>query len=102
MDKIFCYIDFRNPTWEVKELMTYRQRINLNDIAEEAGVSVTTVSLVLNGKAANTRIAEDTQKKVRDIARTAGIRKKIVHFPRLPRSTLPYRYLLLHERLYFS
>ena len=89
MDKIFCYIDFRNPTWEVKELMTYRQRINLNDIAEEAGVSVTTVSLVLNGKAANTRIAEDTQKKVRDIAAQLGYEKKSSIFPVSPDQ--PYR-----------
>ena len=41
-------------------------RITAKDIAREAGVSETTVSLVLNGRPA--RISEKTQKRVLEIA----------------------------------
>ncbi|MFH8252324.1 LacI family DNA-binding transcriptional regulator [Microbacterium sp. B2969] len=48
--------------------MTTRPRIS--DVAAAAGVSVTTVSLVLNN--AKTRISADTQQRVRDAARAVG------------------------------
>lgn len=42
------------------------ERVTIKDIAAKAGVSVTTVSLVLNGK--EHRIAQETRKKIIDIA----------------------------------
>ena len=41
-------------------------RTTIKDIANRAGVSVTTVSMVLNGK--EHRIAQETKKKIIDIA----------------------------------
>lgn len=44
------------------------QRTRLLEVANRAGVSVSTVSLVLAGKSANRRISEDTRDRVRKIA----------------------------------
>jgi len=51
-----------------------KRRVRLSDIAEQAGVSATTVSLVLNDKAANgnVRISDQTIKKVRRTALSMG------------------------------
>jgi DNA-binding LacI/PurR family transcriptional regulator len=53
-----------------------KRRVRLSDIAERAGVSATTVSLVLNDKAANgnVRISDQTIKKVRRTALSMGYR----------------------------
>lgn len=50
------------------------RRVRLSDIAEQTGVSVSTVSLVLNDKAAggNVRISEQTIQKVRRTALSMG------------------------------
>lgn len=44
----------------------------LADIARKAGVSKTTVSLILNGKAEQYRISQQTRERVRTVARQAG------------------------------
>ena len=44
------------------------RRISIRDVAEAAGVSVTTTSYVLNQKA-NTRISDDTARRVREAAK---------------------------------
>lgn len=51
-----------------------KRRVRLSDIAERAGVSATTVSLVLNDKATNgnVRISDQTIKKVRRTALSMG------------------------------
>lgn len=46
--------------------------ISLNDVAQAANVSISTVSLVVNGKADRRRIAPVTQERVRAVARQLG------------------------------
>ncbi len=48
--------------------MSLLRKVSIKDIAEAAGVSVTLVSFVLNGKASEYRINEDTAKRIIDIA----------------------------------
>ncbi len=45
------------------------QKVNINDIAQKAGLSITTVSRVLNGKAKQYRIGKKSQEKVREAAK---------------------------------
>jgi len=45
------------------------QKANINDIASKTGLSISTVSRVLNGKAESYRIGEKSQKKVIEAAR---------------------------------
>ncbi len=47
-----------------------RKKSNIKDIAEVTGLSVSTISRVLNGKAKEFRISEKTQKKVIEAAET--------------------------------
>lgn len=54
--------------------MTIKKRITLNDIAEIAGVSKTTASMVLNGQSDQFRIKDETRKKVLEIANQQGYR----------------------------
>ena len=45
------------------------KKLTIRDIAEEAGLSISTVSRVLNGKAQEYRIGTESQKRVREVAR---------------------------------
>ena len=45
------------------------QKANITDIAEMAGLSITTVSRVLNGKAEQYRIGKKSQQKVKEAAK---------------------------------
>jgi LacI family transcriptional regulator len=47
----------------------YRKAVRIQDVAKEAGVSVSTVSRVLNGK---TDVAENTQQRVREVIEKLG------------------------------
>jgi LacI family transcriptional regulator len=46
-----------------------KQKVNINDIAEKTGLSITTVSRVLNGKAEQYRIGKKSQQKIREAAK---------------------------------
>lgn len=50
------------------------KRLTLNDIAELAGVSKTTASMILNGRADDFRIRSETGQKVRAVAEKYGYR----------------------------
>lgn len=52
----------------VRTIMT-TQKTNINDIAKKAGLSITTVSRVLNGKAEQYRIGKKSQEKIRAAAK---------------------------------
>ncbi len=51
-----------------KPLMS-TQKVNINDIAKKAGLSITTVSRVLNGKAEQYRIGKESQEKIKEAAK---------------------------------
>lgn len=58
--------------------------MTMKKVAERAGVSLTTVSLVLNGKGNRSRVAEDTITKVLAVARELNytklhVRRKKMH-----------------------
>lgn len=57
--------------------MTIKKRITLSDIAELAGVSKTTASMILNGQAEQYRIKEETREKVLEVARAQGYRANV-------------------------
>lgn len=48
---------------------TTHNKVNIRDIAEKSGLSITTVSRVLNGKAQQYRIGKKSQEKVKKIAK---------------------------------
>ncbi|WP_439657036.1 LacI family DNA-binding transcriptional regulator [Lentzea sp. HUAS TT2] len=52
-----------------------RTRVTLADVAAASGVSVTTASLVLTGRARELRISEDAERRVRSTARELGYRR---------------------------
>lgn len=56
-----------------------RSRSTLHDVARAAGVSATTVSLVLAGKAGTRRISEDTHRKVQRAASELGYTPSLLH-----------------------
>lgn len=56
-----------------------RSRATLIDVARLAGVSATTVSLVLAGKADKRRISEETDVRVRSAAATLGYTPNLLH-----------------------
>ena len=56
-----------------------RSRATLTDVARLAGVSATTVSLVLAGKADKRRISEETDQRVRTAAETLGYTPNLLH-----------------------
>lgn len=45
------------------------QKVNINDIASKTGLSISTVSRVLNGKAESYRISEKSQQKIIEVAK---------------------------------
>lgn len=58
---------------------SFRGRSTLNDVAERAGVSTSTVSLVLTGKSASRRIAEETRVRVLAAAAEVGYTPNLLH-----------------------
>ena len=46
--------------------------LTIDDVARLAGVSKTTVSLIINGKSAASRISSATERRVRSIVRAKG------------------------------
>jgi LacI family transcriptional regulator, galactose operon repressor len=54
-----------------------RHRVRLRDVAKEAGVAQSTASAVLNGRAAEARIAPPTQERVRAAAAGLGYRPNL-------------------------
>ncbi|HWB89772.1 MAG TPA: LacI family DNA-binding transcriptional regulator [Acidimicrobiia bacterium] len=50
----------------------------LRDVAREAGVHVSTVSRVLNDQAAAGRITQDTEERIREVARRLGYRRNTI------------------------
>lgn len=52
-----------------------RTRVTLADVAAESGVSVTTASLVLSGRARELRISADAERRVRSTAQRLGYRR---------------------------
>ncbi len=48
------------------------KRTSLKDVAKEAGISMSAVSFILNGRAAEMRISKELEKKVRAIAEKLG------------------------------
>lgn len=55
-----------------------RRRVTLADVAQAAGVSSTTASLVLSGRGAELRISDAAQQRVREVAESLGYRPNIV------------------------
>ena len=51
-------------------------KLSLSDIARIAGVTKTTVSIVLNGKGDKGRICRDTQSRIRAVAKELGYQKQ--------------------------
>lgn len=62
--RIFFIFDLKLKRYSIASL----RKVSIKDIAEVAGVSVTLVSFVLNEKASEYRINEDTAKRIIDIA----------------------------------
>lgn len=58
--------------------MTRQSAKTIKDVAERAGVSLMTVSAVLNGKATERRISKDTQKRVLEIAKLMDYRPNAI------------------------
>lgn len=56
-----------------------RSRSTLHDVAQMAGVSASTVSLVLTGKAGKRRISENTHTRVHQAARVLGYTPSLLH-----------------------
>lgn len=56
------------------DIKPQRKRLTLNDIAQLAGVSKTTASMILNGQAEQFRIKPETRQKVEAIAQQYGYR----------------------------
>ena len=52
-----------------------RTRVTLADVAAASGVSVTTASLVLTGRARELRISEAAERRVRSTAQELGYRR---------------------------
>ena len=50
------------------------RRVTLTDVADEAGVSPTTASYILNGRSSQMRISQTTQQRVRTVAQRLGYR----------------------------
>ena len=62
---------------EVNSVATVR-RPTLKDVAETAGVSVTTVSVVLNGRREGVRVPEATRRRVQQVAEDLGYRPNVL------------------------
>jgi LacI family transcriptional regulator len=62
----------------VREVPVNRQRVTLADVAEAAGVSTTTVSLVLSGRGRDLRISAAAEQRVRRAANAVGYRRRVL------------------------
>src|SRR5690554_8121640 len=49
--------------------MAKKKKISITDIAEQTGLSITTVSRVLSGKGKQYRISEKSQQKIKSVAK---------------------------------
>ncbi|MEI2808812.1 MAG: LacI family DNA-binding transcriptional regulator [Nocardioides sp.] len=57
--------------------MASRRRVTLSDVASRAGVSVTTASYILNGRASQMRISQDASSRVRAAAQELSYRPNL-------------------------
>jgi LacI family transcriptional regulator len=64
-------------SWEVKRLASIR-RPTLKDVARTAGVSVTTVSVVLNDRREGVRVPDATRRRVQQAAEDLGYRPNVL------------------------
>ncbi|MEU4449579.1 LacI family DNA-binding transcriptional regulator [Actinosynnema sp. NPDC050801] len=55
-----------------------RRRVTMADVAKAAGVSITTVSVVLSGRGRDLRISADAEQRVRQAVQTVGYRRKVL------------------------
>ena len=65
------------PGWQSAGIESLKMAVRLRDIAEKAGVSITTASHVLNGYT-KSGIKEETRERVRRIARDMGYRPNAI------------------------
>lgn len=75
--------------------MAEKKRISIKDIAAALGISITTVSFILNGKAKEKRISDALSRRVLEYVKKAGYRPS--HFVRRPKGRVRVLAVLLED-----